>query len=159
MVSRTARVEGAARQPHRQLDAEDLQQAADLVLQVDALALHDLAAGEQRPGVVALDALHVHPAVPARAQDLGDAAGVVLVGLVAHGRQRRVDLAGLHADHVVAGLGQAVGQVLGQRAGLQPHLVDRLAELPQAADQVRHLGRDGPLKPDLAVLVDDADRH
>jgi hypothetical protein len=58
-------VEAAAREPQRQLHAEDLQQAADLVLQVDALALHDLPAGEQGAQVVALDALHMHPAVPA----------------------------------------------------------------------------------------------
>lgn len=101
----------------------------------------------------------MHAAVPAGPENLGDAAGVVLVGLVAHGRQRRVDLARLHADHVVAGLGKAIGQMLGQRAGLQSHLVDRLAELPKAADQVRDLGGHGSLQPDLALLIDDADRH
>lgn len=51
-------IEGAARQPHGQLDAKDLQRAADLILQVDALALEDFAAGEQGPCVMALDALH-----------------------------------------------------------------------------------------------------
>jgi hypothetical protein len=74
-------------------------------------------------------------------------------------RQRCVDLARLHADHVIAGLGEAVGQMLGQRAGLQPHLADRLTELAKAADQVRDLGRHGSLQPDLALLIDDADRH
>jgi len=49
--------------------------------------------------------------------------------------------------------------MLGQRAGLQPHLADRLTELAKAADQVRDLGRHGSLQPDLALLIDDADRH
>jgi hypothetical protein len=61
----------------------------------------------------------------------------MLVGLVAHGRQRRGHLARLHAHDIEAGFGQAIGQMLGQRAGLQSNLVDRLAELAQAVDQVR----------------------
>jgi hypothetical protein len=61
----------------------------------------------------------------------------MLVSLVAHGRQRRIDLTRLHADDLKARLGHAVGQVLGQRAGFQANLVDRLAELPKAADQIR----------------------
>jgi hypothetical protein len=85
--------------------------------------------------------------------------GVVLVGLVAHSRQRGVDLAGFHAHDVIPSLSQTVGQMLCQRAGLQPHLVDRLAELTKAGDQIRHFRRHGPLQAYLAVLIDDADRH
>lgn len=134
-------VEGAARQAHRQLDAEDLQQAADLVLQVDALALHHLTAGQQGPQMMALDALHMNPAVPTGAEDLGDAAGVVLVGLVTHGGEGCSNLPRLHAHDVEAGLPKTIGQVLGERAGLQPDLVDRFAELLQAANQVWHIRR------------------
>lgn len=46
---------------------------------------------------------------------LGDAAGVVLVVLVAHGRERRVHLAGLHADDVEASFAKVISQVLGER--------------------------------------------
>ena len=49
--------------------------------------------------------------------------------------------------------------MLGERARLKTDLVDRLAELPKAADQARDLRRDRPLKPNFAFLVDDADRH
>jgi hypothetical protein len=68
-------------------------------------------------------------------------------------------LAGLHADHVKTGLGQTVRQVLGQRTGFQPYLMDRLAEPAQTADEVGDLGGNGSLKPELAILIDDADRH
>lgn len=112
-------IEGASGESERQDDAEYPQQAADLVLEVDARALHHLAARQKRSHVVALDALHMHPAVPPRSEDLGDAAGVVLVRLVAHGRKRGRDLTRFHADDVVASLRQSVGDGLCQRAGLK----------------------------------------
>jgi hypothetical protein len=58
----------------------------------------------------------------------------VLVRLVTHGRKRSRNLTRFHADDVKAGLSQAIGQVLGQRARLKTDLVDRFTELAEAAD-------------------------
>lgn len=85
--------------------------------------------------------------------------GIVLVGLIAHRRERSRYLARLHADHVVAGLHQRVGDRLRQRTGLEPDLVDGLPELLEAADEIRHAGAHRALEANLPVLVDDADRH
>ena len=68
----------------RQLDAKDLEQPADLVLDVDALIENGPATGEQHADMVALHALDVHLAVPATAQQLSDAPRIMLVRLVAH---------------------------------------------------------------------------
>ena len=123
----------------------------DLVLQIDALALHDLAAGEQCTDVMAFDALHVHSAIPTRSQDLSDAASVMFVGLVAHGRKRGIDLAGLHAHDVKPRFFHSVGQMLGERASLQPYLVDRFAELagsePGPARRIERIARAEPSHP------------
>ena len=129
-----------APQTHRQFDAEDLQKPADFVFKVDAFPLHDLAAGEQCTDVMAFDALYMHPTIPTRSQQLGDVASVVFVGLVAHGRKRGIDLSSLHAHDVEPRFFQSVGQMLSERASLQPYLMDRFAKLAQAANQVRHVG-------------------
>ncbi len=54
-------------EPRRQLDAEDFEQPADLVLDVDALGEHRFTAREQCADVVTLEAFDVHFAVPAGA--------------------------------------------------------------------------------------------
>lgn len=108
---------------------------------------------------MALDALHMHPTVPIRSQELRNAAGVVFISLVPHGRERGIDLASPRAHHVEADLLQAIAQVLGQRASLQSYLMERLAERPKTANEVRNVRWDGPLKSDHSILVSDADRH
>ena len=57
-------IERAVSELRRQLDAEHLEQATDLVLQVNALVEHGLAAGEQRTDVMAGHALDMHRPVP-----------------------------------------------------------------------------------------------
>jgi hypothetical protein len=59
---------------------------------LNALGEYRLATGEQRSYLVALDALDMHAAVPAAPEQLRDASRVVLISLVAHGRQRRFNL-------------------------------------------------------------------
>ena len=81
-------IEGAVSELRRQLDAEHLEQATDLILQVNALVEHRLAAGEQRTDVMACHALDMYRPVPTGAQQLSNTPCVVLVGLVAHGGQR-----------------------------------------------------------------------
>jgi len=98
-------------------------------------------------------------AVPPGAQDLRQAAGVVAVGLVAHRLQRRGDLPRLQADDLEAGLAQAVGEVLRQRAGLEADLANLIAKAPQRCSDDVNLGSDLRLEPDRARLVDHADRR
>jgi hypothetical protein len=78
-------IESAVPKAGHELDTEDLEQAPHFVLQIDALAQQRLAGREQCAGVVALDALHMHPAVPPGTQDLRYPARVVPISLVAHG--------------------------------------------------------------------------
>ena len=54
-----------------------------------------------------------------RRSGLRDAAGIVAVGLVAHGAQRRLHMPRFHHHGPEAGIPKAVDQPLGQRAGLQ----------------------------------------
>jgi len=55
-------------QAYRQPDAEDLEQSTNFIFEVKALSLHYLSAGEKCSGVVAFDALYMHPAVPPRSK-------------------------------------------------------------------------------------------
>lgn len=87
-------------------------------------------------------ALHVNPAVPAGAQDLGDSTRIVSIGLVAHGRQRGGDLACLQADGFEAGRLQAIAEVLRQRAGFEADGRDVLAEGAQAGHYLVDLRND-----------------
>ena len=52
--------------------------------------------------MVTLDAFYVDLLVPAGPQDLSDSACIIPVGLIAHGRERILDLPGFHADHLKA---------------------------------------------------------
>ncbi|MER9965101.1 hypothetical protein NKJ72_30230 [Mesorhizobium sp. M0045] len=117
------------------------------VLQVDAVALHGLAAGQQRPCVVALDALHVKPAVPARTEQLGNLAGIVLVRLVAHRRKRRTHLSRLHADDNIACLLETIRQMLRQCAGLEADLVDCFTERMKTSNHIGNFGSHRSLEP------------
>ena len=68
--------------PHWQTYSEDFEQPTQLVLEIDAFLQDRFAAGQQRPRLVTLDTLGVHPRIPARAQDLRQTAGIVVVGLL-----------------------------------------------------------------------------
>ncbi len=59
---------------------------------------------------------------------MSDTAGIVLVSFVSHSREDCLDLAGLHADDLVACSCQAIAQILGQSAGLKAHCGDLEAE-------------------------------
>jgi len=108
---------------------------------------------------MALQALDVNSAVPAGPQDLGKAAGVVAVGLVAHRSQRDADLPCLQANDFEPCCLQPVGKVLGQCAGLEADRLDFAAEAAQALDDGVDLGRHFGFKTHLALVVDDADRN
>ncbi len=66
------------------------QGAANIVLHVDQLAHHQLAATYQHAQPLRLQALDMHHLVPTQTHQLGDTTGIVAIGLVAHGRQRNM---------------------------------------------------------------------
>ena len=107
---------------------------------------------------MAVQALDVDPAIPAGPEDLGEAASVVAVGLVAHRGQSDADLPGLQANDFEPGGLQPVGQVLRQRAGLEADRLHVTAEAAQSIDDGIDLGRNLRLQADLALVVHDADR-
>ena len=140
-----------------QFDAEDLEEAPDLLLEIDALGQHRLAAGEQCSYLVTLNALDMYAAVSAAAQQLCDATRIILVGLVAHGRECRLHLPGLHADDLKASRLQAVGQVLGERAGLEADLRDLYLELTEESDDILYLRVRLAFGQQFSFVVDDAE--
>ncbi|MBB3149288.1 hypothetical protein FHS21_005740 [Phyllobacterium trifolii] len=107
---------------------------------------------------MAFDTLYVHSTIPTRSQDLSDAASIMFVGLVAHGRKSGIDLKGLHAHDVEPRFFHSVGQMLSERASFQPYLVDPFAKLAQrtrsgTSDKTDRSSRTFP------SLVNNADRH
>ena len=58
------------------------------------------AAAEQRTYGVSFPALHMDGIEPARPKHISDPSCVRFVGLVAHGRKRRIHLPRFHADNV-----------------------------------------------------------
>jgi hypothetical protein len=154
--SRTRRSKpGGADRAH--LQAEVAKRAAQVVLQVLDLALEQLARGEQEPPSLARRRLDVHRLEQADAHHLGDAVGVVPVGLVDPGRQRGVHVPGLDADRGQPRLDQAGVEPGRHRARLEPDP----AEADPATEQPGHDGRRLALgrgaRDDAALLVDDAD--
>ncbi len=109
----------------RQADAKYLQQPAHLVRQINGLVQQGFPCAQQCPNAVRLPALHMNRAEPTRPQDLGDAAGIVAICLVAHRGERGADLARLHADNIEPFRLQSVEQMLAQGAGLEPDALDR----------------------------------
>jgi hypothetical protein len=125
------------------LEAEVAQQAADAELDIKQLALQELAPGEQGPDLLRRHRLAMDRPVPAHPEQLSDAAGVLAIGFHRHGRERRLDLAGLEQHHVEPGLGQAGMEPLRQRPGLEADPGDRQAE--PAAEPGQRLGLAGDL--------------
>lgn len=85
------------------LEAEAAQHSADAALEVEQLALHQLASGEQRPHLLRARGLGVPRAIPAKTEQLGNAASIAPVGLHGHRRQCRLHMAGLHEHRLEAG--------------------------------------------------------
>src|SRR3954466_5446539 len=78
---------------------ERLEQAADLVAEIDPLS-HQLGPRrDQGPHQLSIQTLDRDLAVPAGAHDLGQAAGIVGVALVELELQRRLGVAGIEANH------------------------------------------------------------
>src|SRR3954471_17636887 len=140
-----------------ELEPEAAQDAADAEPDVHELALEQLTPDQQRPDLLRRRRLAVDGAVPAHAQELGDAARVLAVGLHDHRRQRRLDLPGLQQHRLEARPGQAGVQPLGERPGFEPDPGQRQAELAEEADQRLRLARHLRLADDPPARVDHAD--
>jgi hypothetical protein len=91
------------------LQPEAAQNAADAELHIAQFTLQELAPDQQ--GAHLLGRLAMDRPEPAHAQQLGDAAGVLAVGLHDHRRQRRLDVPGLQQHRFQTRLAQP---------GLQP---------------------------------------
>jgi hypothetical protein len=126
------------------LEAEPARDSPDTQLDVQQLALQQLAPDQQGPDLLGRRRLAVHRPVPAHAQQPGDAARVLAVGLHDHGRERRLHVPRLQQRRLEPGAGQAGVQPLRQRPGLQPDPGQRQAEPAEEADErlglARHLG-------------------
>jgi hypothetical protein len=133
-----------------ELEPEAAQDAADAELDVRQLALQQLAPDQQRPDLLRRRRLAVHRPVPAHAQELGDAAGVLAVGLDDHRRERRLDVPRLQQHGLEARFGQAGVQPLRQGSGLEPDPGQRQAELAEEVDQRLRLARHLRLTDDPA---------
>src|SRR4029453_9710308 len=139
-------------------DTEHPEQAAELVFKVNTLLEYRLATGKQSPDLMTLQALYMDPAVPTCAQALCYPTRVILVCFVTHCGQRRVDLACLQTYHLKAGRLQAVGEVLRERAGLEPYDFRLCAKFAQARDDPRNLRGDLRFVSHVACVVHDANR-
>src|SRR5262249_15858211 len=95
--SRTPRLEFAAPNPPEP-QPQRLNGVPDRVLDIEELALEIAPLRQQKPQPVALVALDMNLPEPARAHDVGNPAGICLVGLVAHRRQRGSCMLGFNAD-------------------------------------------------------------
>jgi hypothetical protein len=86
----------------------------------------------------------MHGPEPAHAQQLGDAAGVLAVGLHHHRRERRLDVPGLEQHRVKPGCFQPGVQPLRQWPRLQADPLEFQAEPAQKVHErlglARHLG-------------------
>lgn len=87
------------------------QYAADTELDVEQLALQQLAANEQCAGVLGAHRLDVDRPIPSHPQQLRDPARVLPIGLHRHRRQRRLHMARLQQHDIEAG---------GDKASIQP---------------------------------------
>ena len=65
-------------------------------------------------------------------------------------------MARLHDHHLEARLAQAPGQPLGERAGFQADCFNLFTKTTQAGDYLINVRRQALLKPNLAILINDA---
>ena len=87
-----------AANPLSEHHAKGLQQAPDLVLQLDAHADQGLTRRQQRPVDIGIVAFDLHGFEPARAHDLGEAPGIMTVCLVRHHFQHAARMARVEAN-------------------------------------------------------------
>jgi hypothetical protein len=88
------------------LQPEAAQNAADAELDIAQLALQELAPDQQGAHLLGIGRLAMDRPEPAHAQQLGDAAGILAVGLHDHRRQRRLDVPGLQQHRFQTRLAQ-----------------------------------------------------
>src|SRR3954454_10121007 len=106
-----------------ELEAEVAQEPAQAQGDVLGLADQELARRQEGSGLLGGERLDVHCPVPARANDLRHAAGIVAVGLVGHGLEGRLQVSRPQPDHRRAEPRQAGMQPLreGPRLEADPH--------------------------------------
>jgi len=151
--------EGAALHTRSDHQTEHLQGLANLVLDVEQLALESPSVCQQQLHPVGAFALRMNLFEPARSHQLSKPACIVLVGLVALGVQHAGCVMGLqqhHRDAVLLQLAVQPGRPTGRLvADEQQPVRIRLKRLPDRFGVGGHTG----LQRDLAVLgFDDADR-
>jgi hypothetical protein len=98
----------------------------------------------------------MHRPEPAHPQELGDAAGVLAIGLDDHRRERRLHVARLQQHRLKAGLDQRGLEPLRQRPGFQADARQPQIETGQEADQRLGLAGYLGLSHDPARGVDHA---
>jgi hypothetical protein len=138
------------------LEPEAAQKTPQAELHVAHFGLQLLARDQERPNLLGGRRLAVHRSEPAHAQQLGDAAGVLAVGLDDHRRERRLHVAGLEQHRLKTGFDQSGLEPLRQRPGFQADAHQRQSEAPQKGDQRRGLAGDLGLAHDPAGGVDHA---
>jgi hypothetical protein len=142
----------------RQADAKDLQRAPHFVGQINRLAEQCLTGAEQSTLTMRLPALHMNRAEPSRTEHLGDPARVCPIRLVAHRRQRCVDLAGLHTNDIKAFFLETEEKVLAHRTRFKANPFDGVRECNQARRNVTNLTRQLALKQHPSLAINNAQR-
>src|SRR5882757_777474 len=136
------------------------QRAAQIGLQVQQLALKQLAAGQQHALFLGNQRLHMYRLKQAYPHHLRDPARIVAVRLVdLLRRQQGLHVPRLDADHRQLGRRQCIDRPLRQRAGLDPDPAEAHSERGQKGDDVGRLGRYFLLQDYLAGIVDNAHRR
>jgi hypothetical protein len=133
-----------------QANTEHLQQAAQLVLQIHALAQDGSSAREQQSDLMTFPTLYMDAAIPTCAQNLRDAASIIAVRLVAHCCQRRAHLARLEANDLEARGLQPISQILGERTGLEADDPYIRTERAQTRSDAIDIGLNLRLMPNFA---------
>ncbi len=141
-----------------QAKPEDLQEASNLVRQIDCLVEQGFATTQQRACAMCLSALHVDRAEPASSQDMSNAAGVVLIGLVPHRRQGGANLASFHADDIKAIIRKPIEQMLAHGASLKPDPRNRVSEALQTLGDFTDITGQFALKGNATPRIHNAQR-
>ncbi len=138
--------------------AEVLEQAADLVLEI-ALDLDQLSpAVQDRPELMTRHTLDLDLLVPTALHDPGQARGIVAVALVNLHRQRRLGVAGIDADHRQTQSPQLMPEPGRRRTGLQPDAQRAPGPCLDERGNRRRLRDHRAFRHDLATAIDHADR-
>ena len=101
----------------------------------------------------------MHFPIPASAQDLGNAACIVAIGLVAQARQRRLHLPRFHDDHAEPFRPQTCRQPWSEVASFQRYAINMLGKASHRCGYLIDLGGNITFQAHLASLVDDTQRR